>query len=77
MLIPKNINPDECIYYKAARVLKIMLARRSMSVADLYVEVNAESKMSYFVFQLCLDWLYLIGCISYTNNPYPQITICT
>lgn len=77
MLIPKNINPDDCIYYKATFVLKVLIEHGQLSTSELFYNVNQLCKMTYFFFTLCLDWLYLIGSINYTNDPIPQIKLCT
>lgn len=68
MLIPINISPDECIYYKATFVIKALLEKGAMTVVDLFYEVNERCKMSFFVLTLCLDWLFLIGCIKYADD---------
>lgn len=77
MLLPKNIAPEECIYYKATYVIRVLLEQQQLTVSELYFEVNRLCKMTFFVFQLCLDWLYLIGSIKLTNDQLPKITLCT
>ena len=68
MLIPKNISPDECIYYKATFVIKALLDKEAMTVTELYYDVNERCRMSFLVLTLCLDWLFLIGCIKYADD---------
>ena len=68
MLITINISPYECIYYKATFVIKALLEKGAMTVVDLFYEVNEICKMSFFVLTLCLDWLFLIGCIKYADD---------
>lgn len=68
MLLPKNISPDECIYYKATFVIKALLSRKALTVTELYYEVNQTCQMSFFILTLCLDWLYLIGSIKYVED---------
>ena len=77
MLIPKNISPDECIYYKATFVIKVLLEGEKLTVSELFCAVNRNCKMSFYVFLLCLDWLYLIGSIKYNNDPLPKIILCS
>lgn len=77
MLIPKNTSPDECIYYKATYIIKVLLGGEKLTVSELYYAVNQSCKMTFFVFMLCLDWLYLIGCIKYNNDPLPKIILCS
>ena len=52
MLMPDNIRPKNSIYYNGALVLKVL---------QLYQAVLKEVKMSFSVYILCLDWLYLIN----------------
>lgn len=77
MLIPQNTSPDECIYYKATFVIKALLSEEKLSITDLFYEVNRSCKMTFSVFMLCLDWLYLIGSIKYNNEPIPKIVLCS
>lgn len=68
MLIPKNISPDECIYYRATFVIKALLDKGAMTVNELYYEVNGRCRMSFSVMILCLDWLYLIGFVKHSAD---------
>ena len=77
MLIPLNKNPDDCIYNKATFVLKVLIEHKQLSTTELFYYVNQSCKMTYFVFILCLDWLYLIGTIHYTHDAHIQIKLCT
>ena len=63
MLIPENISPDDCVYYNASFVLKILLRQGEIALPDLYCKVKRGRGMSYPMLVLCLDWLYLMGCI--------------
>ena len=74
MLIPENILPDNCIYVNAAYVLEALLQQNQQSTADLYVAVCKKHKMTFSVFTLCLDWLYLIDSITIDNE---LITLCS
>lgn len=75
MLIPKNISPDECIYYKATFVIKVLFDKGAMTITELYYEVNERCRMSFFVLILCLDWLFLIGCIKYADDSSTSVSI--
>ncbi|MEY8320271.1 ABC-three component system middle component 6 [Lachnospiraceae bacterium 46-61] len=58
MLLPDNMQPELSIYYNGALVLKELKEMGSLSVMALYQSVK--NKMSFPIFILCLDWLYLI-----------------
>lgn len=74
MLIPQNLSPDDCIYVNAAYVLEALLKKNQQSIADLYVSVRSKHKMTFSLFVLCLDWLYLIDSITIDND---LITLCS
>lgn len=68
MLLPDNINPNDCIYYNAAFVLQELSFRKQRKILDLYQEISQKKEMSFHIFLFCLDWLYLINCIQIKNG---------
>lgn len=73
MFLPKNLSPDDCVYYNAAYVLKSLLKRHQLSVADLYCDVRSHHEMSFSMYVLCLDWLFLIDSIRFEEG---RIALC-
>ena len=61
MLMPDNIRPKNSIYYNGALVLKVLRETKEQELLELYQAVLKEVKMSFSVYILCLDWLYLIN----------------
>lgn len=61
MLMPDNIRPENSIYYNGALVLKVLQETKEQELLELYQAVSKEVKMSFSVYILCLDWLYLIN----------------
>lgn len=61
MLLPDNIHPEHSIYYNGALVLKVLLQKKKLELFELYQEVKKTTNMSFPIFILCLDWLYLIN----------------
>ena len=61
MLMPDNIRPENSIYYNGALVLKVLQETKEQELLELYQAVLKEVKMSFSVYILCLDWLYLIN----------------
>ena len=61
MLMPDNIRPKNSIYYNGALVLKVLQETKEQELLELYQTVLKEVKMSFSVYILCLDWLYLIN----------------
>ena len=61
MLMPDNIRPKNSIYYNGALVLKVLQETKEQELLELYQAVLKKVKMSFSVYILCLDWLYLIN----------------
>ena len=61
MLMPDNIRPENSIYYNGALILKVLQETKEQELLELYQAVLKEVKMSFSVYILCLDWLYLIN----------------
>lgn len=60
MLLPDNIHPDISIYYNGAIVLSQLNKEPRQKILDLYSKAKNDNNMSFPVFVLSLDWLYLI-----------------
>jgi hypothetical protein len=75
MLLPDNIHPENCIYFNGAFVIESMKKETSYQIFDLYQDVKAKKQMSFSVFILCLDWLYLIDVAKF--NSRGEIELCS
>lgn len=75
MLLPDNIHPENSIYYNGAFVIEALTKRSCCEMLDLYQEVKAKKPMSFSVFILCLDWLYLLGVAKF--NTEGEIQLCS
>ncbi len=75
MLLPDNIHPDNSIYFNGAFVIDAMKKNRSYQLLDLYQAVKVKKQMSFSVFILCLDWLYLLGVAAL--NSKGEIKLCS
>lgn len=60
MLLPDNIHPELSIFYNGAMVLNELNKNPKQKILDLYSSVKKNNNMSFSVFVLSLDWLYLI-----------------
>ncbi len=60
MLLPDNIHPELSIYYNGALVFKELQKNNGQSIVQLFTILKNKTDMSFSVFILCLDWLYLI-----------------
>lgn len=60
MLLPDNIHPELSIYYNGSIVLAELNEESKLQIMDLYQRVKKRTGMSFPIFILSLDWLYLI-----------------
>ncbi len=75
MLLPDNIHPENSIYYNGAFVIESLQKEEKYKILDLFQEVKAKKGMSFSVFILCLDWLYLLEVAKLNSNG--EIELCT
>ncbi|GEN49432.1 ABC-three component system middle component 6 [Alkalibacterium pelagium] len=68
MLLPDNIHPELSIYYNGSVVLMELKDNSKQKILDLYQRVRNRNEMSYPVFILSLDWLYLIDAAKIDEN---------
>lgn len=75
MLIPDNIHPEQTVYFNAAYVLRTLQRHLRISTVDLYIQTLAERKMTMPIFVLCLDWLFLLGIVTLTDDG--EVELCS
>lgn len=74
MLIPDNMHPRHSIYFNGAFLLKLLQDKKSIELLEMYSLIKDEIKISFSVFVLCLDWLYLIGV---AELKYGRVELCS
>lgn len=60
MLLPDNIHPELSIYYNGSVILAELGKKTEQKLLELYYNVKKSNDMSFSVFVLSLDWLFLI-----------------
>ncbi|MGI6787255.1 MAG: ABC-three component system middle component 6 [Acholeplasmataceae bacterium] len=60
MLLPDNIRPELCVYYNGAIVLSELNKNPSQNILDLYSRIVERHDMTFSMYILSLDWLYII-----------------
>jgi len=60
MLLPDNIQPELTLYYNGAIVIKELIREPNQNILDLYENIKNNHNMSFSIFILSLDWLYVI-----------------
>ncbi len=73
MLLPENVHPENSIYYNGAIVLDVLLKNENIEMLDLFQKVSEVQSMSFPIFILCLDWLYLIDAAELINK---KVVLC-
>jgi hypothetical protein len=73
MLLPDNIKPENSIYYTGAQVLDILQKKGNQELSSLFRSVNSQLGMSYKVFMLSLDWLYLLNAVEIKSE---EVRLC-
>ena len=75
MLLPDNIHPENSIYYNGALVLQVLQSKNRLDLLDLYQEAKKIRNMSFPVFTLCIDWLYLANIAELSNGRIVHISV--
>ncbi len=75
MLLPDNMQPELCIYYNGAMILKELKETERQTIFSLYQRIKEKREMSFSTFILCLDWLYLINVAQV--NEKGEIELCS
>jgi len=74
MLLPDNIHPSNSLYYNGALVLQVLQQNGKLEMLELFQHVRAVKNMSFPVFVLCLDWLYLISVAELNEG---RVALCS
>ncbi len=74
MLLPDNIHPENSIYYNGALVLQVLQKKDGFDLVNLYLEVKKIKDLTFPVFILCLDWLYIAGIAQLKDG---RINLCS
>ena len=75
MLLPDDIHPENSIYYNGAFVLRVLQKQKTQHLLDLYQTVKQQRNMTFPVFVLCLDWLFLIDAA--VLNDKLEVELCS
>jgi len=75
MLLPDNIHPEHSIYYNGAIVLQSLQRQTKQNILGLYQNVKQQKDMTFPVFILCLDWLFLLNIA--VINDHGDVELCS
>lgn len=70
MIVDVDRNPQNQIYYIGGLILNILKQQNTVAFnyMDVFEALNKEHKVSINLYTLSLDWLYLLGTISYNKK---------
>ena len=74
MLLPDNIRPELSLYYNGAIILNALKFKPKQSLIDLFKNTKKENDISFSLFLLSLDWLYLIDVVTLDDNG--EVELC-
>ena len=74
MLLPDNIRPENSIYYNGAFLIQVLKEKNNLDMLELYQEVKKIKNMTFPIFTLCIDWLYLANIAELSNG---RIKLCS
>lgn len=75
MLLPDNIHPEQSIYFNGSFVLQELQKKSKQNLLDLYQNVKQKRNITFPVFILCLDWLFLLNVALLNHNG--EIELCS
>lgn len=68
MLMPDNIHPEMSIYYNGYVILSKLNEKGAYGMVELYHELKEECGMSFSIYVLSVDWLFLIHAANIDEN---------
>jgi len=74
MLLPDNIHPENSLFYNGSLILQVLYKNNGLDLLKLYQEVKQTRNMSFPVFILCLDWLYIANIAEVKNG---RVELCS
>lgn len=74
MLLPKDVLPENSLYFNGAFIIEAIKKVGPMRFMDLYLATRELQEMPIAIFVLALDWLYLASIV---RNSDGVIELCS
>lgn len=74
MLLPDNIKPENSVYYIGAMILEQLKVNKKEELLSLYGLVKGKIDVSFSLYILSLDWLYLLEVAEVNNSG--EVELC-
>jgi len=68
MLLPKDVRPQNSLYFNGAFIIKAIKKSGPKGFMDLYLATREHQDMSIAVFVLALDWLFVASIVSSSDG---------
>ena len=70
MIVSKNTHPERDLYYLGAKMIEILDSsdKREWDYFDLFSVLNQKEKLSFNLYSLVLDWLFILSVIQQSKN---------
>jgi len=70
MIISNDIKPDRDLYFLGGKVIEVALSfeEKEVDYFELFSKVSQNCEISFSLFTLVLDWLFILGLIKNSNN---------
>jgi hypothetical protein len=70
MIVSKNTHPERDLYYLGAKTIEVLNAseQEEWDYLDLYSALIQKKKISFNLFSLVLDWLFILSVIQQSSN---------
>ena len=70
MIVSKNISPQHDVYYLGAKLIELLSLsdKESYDYYELHKEFVKTQEVSFSLFLLVLDWLFILGVVRNVDN---------
>lgn len=70
MIVSKDINPLRDSYYLGAKIIEVIENTETdkHDFLSIYEVLKSKERISFSLFALTLDWLYIVGAIDKPKN---------
>jgi len=70
MIVSKNTHPEKDLYYLGAKMIEVLdsFDKKEWDYYDLFSEFCHKEKLSFNLYSLVLDWLFILNVIKQNEN---------
>jgi hypothetical protein len=70
MIVSKNTHPERDLYYLGAATIEVLNSseQEEWDYFDLFLALNQKKKITFNLFSLVLDWLFILNVIQQGSN---------